>query len=136
VRCKDTKKGQVTRGRGHGKRKKFHWVYYGKKRTPQEKKKLSLKKDHRNAFGQNNKASRKAIPKRKRAVNKAYRKTVKQKIQIDSEMKENDLVAVDDKIKNVKRKFWKKRPDESLEKILKRKGKILCCFSRAFFGER
>ena len=95
-----------------------------KKRTPQEKKKLSLKKDRRNSFGENNKSSRKAIPKRKRAVNKSYRKTVKQTIQVDAEMKEIDLIIVDEKIKNVKRKFWKKHPDESLEEALKRKGKI------------
>lgn len=34
-------------------------------RTPQEKKSLSLKRDRRNAYGQNDKASRKAIPLRK-----------------------------------------------------------------------
>lgn len=41
--------------------------------TPQQKKALSYEHDRRNAYGQNAKASRSAIPKRKAAARRAYR---------------------------------------------------------------
>ncbi len=43
------------------------------RQSPQEKKQLSYEQDRRNVYGENDKSSRKAIPFRKRAVNKANR---------------------------------------------------------------
>lgn len=42
-------------------------------KTPQEKKRLSLKRDRRNWFGENDKASRKAIRRNKARVNRVNR---------------------------------------------------------------
>ncbi len=44
-----------------------------RRRSPQEKKALSYAKDRRNDFGENDKASRRVVPLRKRAVNRANR---------------------------------------------------------------
>lgn len=89
-------------------------------RTPQEKKKLSYEKDCRNDYGENSKASIKGIQKRKRDVNKSYRRSINQTIQ-----NSNNSVSeiLEDEIKNVKRKFWKKYPDTPLGKYLKKKRK-------------
>lgn len=46
--------------------------------TPQQKKTLSYERDRRNAYGQNAKASRSAIPRRKAAARRAYRHTANQ----------------------------------------------------------
>jgi DNA adenine methylase len=48
------------------------------KLTPQEKKQLSYAHDRRNVYGQNSKASRRAIPRKKRKKNRAYRKATNQ----------------------------------------------------------
>lgn len=47
-----------------------------KEKTPQEKKALSYAKDRRNSYRENDKASRRLIPKRKAGVNRVYRRTV------------------------------------------------------------
>ena len=44
-----------------------------RRRTPQEKKQISLEKDRRNVYGEHDKASRKAIPAAKARVNRANR---------------------------------------------------------------
>jgi hypothetical protein len=46
--------------------------------TPQTKKALSYERDRRNAYGQNAKASRKAIPRRKASARRAYRHAANQ----------------------------------------------------------
>jgi hypothetical protein len=42
-------------------------------KPPQEKKRLSLKKDHRNTYGENDKSSRKNIPRSKAMSHRAVR---------------------------------------------------------------
>ncbi|MFE2009824.1 hypothetical protein [Streptomyces sp. NPDC059491] len=44
------------------------------RRTPQEKKRLSYLKDHRNNYGENDKSSRKSIRRNKRFPNSANRR--------------------------------------------------------------
>ena len=44
-------------------------------KSPQEKKRLSLAKDRRNAYGENDKASRKNIPRNKALSRRAVRRT-------------------------------------------------------------
>jgi len=46
-------------------------------RTPQEKKSLSLTRDRRNTYGNNDKAARKAIPRFKAATHRGLRRSVK-----------------------------------------------------------
>lgn len=92
-------------------------------RSPQEKKILSYKKDRRNDYGENSKASRKAIPFRKRWVNQTFRSTVKQKIFLFELSNELSAEKIDDDIKNIKRKYWKKLSDTQLGLFLRRKDK-------------
>lgn len=49
----------------------------GEPKSPQEKKRLSLKKDRRNTYGENDKASRKNIPRSKAKSHRAVRHTAK-----------------------------------------------------------
>lgn len=50
----------------------------GRRQSPQEAKRLSLAHDRRNSYGENDKASRKAIPRFKAASNRSGRHGVKQ----------------------------------------------------------
>lgn len=94
------------------------------KKTPQEKKKLSYEKDRRNDYGENNKSSRKAIKKRKSWVNQTYRRSIKQTIKTTVTLADEEIENIDPKIKEVKRKDWKKIPDKPLGEYLKEKGKL------------
>ena len=92
-------------------------------KTPQEKKRLSYEKDRRNNYGENDKASRKAIKKRKSWVNQSFRRTTKQTLK-HSLNADDEFENVDSKIKEVKKKEWKKVPDIPLKEHLKKKGKL------------
>jgi hypothetical protein len=83
--------------------------------TPQQKKALSLKKDCRNTYGQNDKASRKHIPRRKQRGNQLFRRMSRQVIrQGVLEMEE-----LDEAVGAVARKGWKKEPDQPLGEVLR-----------------
>jgi hypothetical protein len=92
------------------------------RRTPQEKKALSYVKDRRNAYGENDKSSRKAIPFRKRWVNKTNRHAYNQVLQL-AEGRRDEFVesVVDDRVHGRRRKRWAKWPDESLGERLARR---------------
>ena len=82
--------------------------------TPQEKKRLSLKKDCRNTYGENDKSSRKSIRLRKRSVNRSYRREVRQVIDF------SDEEGIQSETQSVQRKNWKKCSDMPLgEKMLR-----------------
>ena len=92
------------------------------RRSPQEKKALSYARDRRNAFGQNDKASRKAIPLRKRLVNRANRHAARQQLSeaagpVASERAER----VEERVQGTKPKTWRKWPDQPLGQILEQK---------------
>jgi hypothetical protein len=53
------------------------------KLTPQEKKRLSYQRDGRNTYGENDKASRKAIPLRKRLRARAVRRKTREQLPAD-----------------------------------------------------
>lgn len=93
-----------------------------KAKTPQEKKALSYAKDRRNDYGANDKASRKSIPKRKAAVNRAYRHKVETELK-HVRVVENieDTSAIDDAVRSVKKSNWKKWPDAPLGEVVERK---------------
>jgi len=88
--------------------------------TPQEKKALSYEKDRRNTYGQNDKASRNSIPKRKAEVNRAYRKGISDALKvvpgpIDLERAEE----VEQIARSAKRNDWRKSPDRPLGEVVK-----------------
>ena len=95
-----------------------------KKRTPQEKKRLSYLKDTRNNYGENDKASRKTIPFRKALVNRTYRKAVNQVMKNLTIISEIEIEKTSNKTKEVRRKNWKKHPDKPLGIYLKDKAKF------------
>jgi hypothetical protein len=82
-------------------------------KTPQAKKRLSLLKDCRNTYGENNKSSRTSIRWRKSWVNRTYRRDVKQSLGADID---NDTIV--DRVIRTDRPEWKKHPDSPLGKIL------------------
>lgn len=72
-----------------------------KRLTPHQKKALSYARDCRNDFGQNDKASRKAIPRNKATEHRAARRVAKARLRHDPE---NAPLRV-------KRGWWRKFPD-------------------------
>ena len=89
------------------------------RRTPQEKKALSYEKDRRNDYGENDKASRKAIPLRKRLVNRANRHDARRLLdaatgQADSERAD----AAEQSALGKRPKRWKKQADKPLADYL------------------
>jgi hypothetical protein len=85
-------------------------------KTPQTKKRLSLLKDCRNTYGENDKSSRTSIRWRKSWVNRTYRRDVKQSLGAGED--EGDVDALVDRADRLDRAQWKKCPDMPLGKIL------------------
>ncbi len=78
-----------------------------RKRSPQEKKILSYARDRRNVYGENDKASRKNIPRSKAMGARAYRSEVKQAMREAGD--EADIAAAE-----VSRRRFAKDPDVAL----------------------
>jgi len=83
--------------------------------SPQEKKRLSYERDRVNTYGQNDKASRKVIRKRKASLSRTDRRIATQKLKQvahakgdDSRMR-NDLAI--STLKTMPRRSWQKIPD-------------------------
>jgi hypothetical protein len=96
------------------------------KRTPQEKKKLSLELDRRNAYGNNRKAARKCIPKSKQLGNRSARHAADVPLALAvGPFDEGIAEAVDNETKcaQIARKGtrFSKWPDKPLGEILKKK---------------
>ena len=81
--------------------------------TPQEKKILSYAKDCRNTYGENDKSSRKAIPRRKQQQRQNERRVLKANLKKSVEGSE-ELV-----IERPKLGMWRKVSDEPLASRLK-----------------
>lgn len=92
-----------------------------KERTPQEKKFLSYTKDRRNSYGENDKSSRKAIKFRKAWVNQTFRSAMKHIVKSPIEAEDSAFDHVEDKAKELKRKSWKKSPDQPLGEYIEQK---------------
>jgi hypothetical protein len=89
-------------------------------RTPQQKKRLSLAKDRRNAYGESPHGARKAIPRRKRLRVRKERHAAK----VPLAAVDDDALAVDLAAARAERKrkaSWKKVPDQALGEVLERK---------------
>ena len=90
-----------------------------RRRTPQEKKQLSLLNDRRNGYGENLKASRKNIPRNKAFVNRANRHADRQALVIATGSSDPDLgEQADLTVRGRRRKVWRKWPDVSLGQVL------------------
>ncbi len=90
-------------------------MYNAIMKTPHEKKTQSLARDRRNTFGQNDKASRKLIPRRKRWVNRTFRHQWKLALGTSAA----SLDEIHERISATKRPRWTKQPDRPLEDILR-----------------
>lgn len=92
-----------------------------RKLTPQEKKQLSYERDRRNAYGENDKGSRKTIPLRKRIVARSYRRSTKQQLPHGLVVAPtDDLDAAEARVRSVRRSNWKKWPDIPLGEFIAR----------------
>jgi hypothetical protein len=80
-------------------------------RSPQEKKALSLTKDRRNRYGENDKGSRKTIPAAKARSHRVVRRTDKQAL-ADSE------AAMETVAPTLRKPDWKKTPDTPLGEVI------------------
>ena len=92
-------------------------------RPPQEKQVLSYAKDRRNSYGENDKASRKNIPRAEARVNRANRRGDTVALAGATGVPDQTLdAAVGDAVQGRPRKVWRKVPDESLGRRLARRG--------------
>ena len=93
-----------------------------RKKTPQEKKRLSYEKDRRNCYGESPHGARKSIPKRKRLRNRANRKYQEQQLAITS-LKLNDDLAeqIESRLYQKVPKDWSKVADAPLKKMIEQK---------------
>jgi len=93
-----------------------------RKKTPQEKKRLSYEKDRRNCYGESPHGARKSIPKRKRLRNRANRKYQEQQLAISS-LKLNDGLAeqIESRLYQKAPKVWSKVADAPLKKMIEHK---------------
>jgi hypothetical protein len=95
-------------------------------KSPQEKKAASLAHDGRNIYGENDKASRKLIPKEKQHSHQAFRRQARQPLaRISTALPEDELVSaesltIESEIRN-RRNAFKKKPDAPLGHVLSAK---------------
>lgn len=105
-------------------RRKLHNNQMDKKprKSPQQKKVLSLKRDCRSTYGENAKAARKSIPLRKAIENRRVRHENNQALAQADRLDEAELDLVESSARqNVARVGgWKKAPDEPLEVVIER----------------
>ncbi len=92
-------------------------------KSPQEKKRLSLQKDRRNTYGENDKGSRKAIPRAKAKSRRAVRKTAKDDLHklISAADAEADAMESTLSTPRLQKGAWRKSPDTPLGEVVKRK---------------
>lgn len=91
-------------------------------KSPQEKKVLSYAKDRRNGYGENAKASRKAIPRRKALENRGNRRKVVQALSEIDRLDDASVAIVESSARHEIERVggWKKEPDIPLATHLKR----------------
>ncbi|NEX92948.1 hypothetical protein [Caulobacter sp. 17J65-9] len=92
-------------------------------RSPQEKKALSYAKDRRNTYGQNDKASRKAIPLRKAKAARADRHGARQDLEHLAAASEAAADVIESSLRQdtAGRRRWQKGPDEPLGTVVQNK---------------
>jgi len=95
-------------------------------KSPKEKKRLSLKRDRRNRYGENNKSSRKSIRKSKQGTHMRERRAVSETLRhLDGTVSESDASEAEfiAKIRTmaIHRRGFKKVPDTPLGEVLAKK---------------
>jgi len=95
---------------------------------PEEKKRLSLKRDRRNIFGENSKASRKNISKGKQRRQMNERRKIAQVLgklsgPVDEDAASNAELRVKLTITHSKNRGFEKMPDKPLGEVIQRKMK-------------
>ena len=87
-----------------------------KQRSPQEKKAFSYANDRRNIYGENDKASRKAIPARKAGENRKVRRKARQSVEMLDNADEGTAEVVESSLRHDSERVggWKKSPDAPL----------------------
>jgi hypothetical protein len=93
---------------------------------PKEKKRVSLKRDRRNIFGENSKASRKNIPKGKQRRQMNERRRIAQVLgkltgPVDEDVASDAELRVKLTITNSKNRGFEKMPDKPLGEVIQRK---------------
>jgi hypothetical protein len=95
-----------------------------RKRSPQEKKKLSYERDRRNVYGNSPQAARKAIPLRKALRNRANRHLANQEVSLQTPMPSESVGEGIEAQLNLKApKEWKKDPDAPLGEVIAQKSR-------------
>ena len=85
------------------------------RKTPQQKKALSYRKDRRNCYGENDKSSRKNIPRARARKQRAYRHKVAQALHVVPGVAvPRELEQIETNVSSLRRRTWKKVPDEPL----------------------
>jgi hypothetical protein len=98
------------------------WLKIMRKKTPQEKKQLSYKKDRRNCYGESPHGARKSIPRRKKLRNRANRKYQEQQLTITGRKLDDDLAEqIETRLYQKAPKVWNKVADDPLKKTVERK---------------
>ena len=93
-----------------------------KPKTPQDKKRESYAKDRRNTYGENAKASRKNIPRRKAIASRAARRLARQALAETASRGDATIAdAAEARLIRKRRLAWVKQPDQPLGAVLMRK---------------
>jgi hypothetical protein len=91
-------------------------------KSPQEKKRESYAKDRRNVYGENAKASRKGIPRKKRQQSRAERRVANAPVVVGKDLDFDRADANDAKLAKKRKEVWRlKMPDLPLGEVLARK---------------
>ena len=87
-----------------------------KQRSPQEKKALSYAKDRRNAYGENDKASRKLIPLRKEQESRQNRRKLGQELSTLPRQDDDSAALIESSARHDIHRVggWRKGPDRTL----------------------
>ncbi|MEV4124415.1 hypothetical protein [Nocardia sp. NPDC049707] len=94
------------------------------RRSPQEKKQLSYAKDRRNAYGENDKASRKNLPRKRARVHRANRHRAHQDLLAATGLVDTETSDVAElRLRGRRPKEFRKQPDLSLGEYLRRKSR-------------
>jgi len=99
-----------------------------KAKSPQQKKQLSLERDRRSIYGENDKAGRKLVPRRKQLSRMAQRRGVAQILSgVRGDINEETGDSIESQVQattgGFNLKAFRKRPDIPLNEFLARTGK-------------
>lgn len=94
-----------------------------RKKSPQEKKALSLERDRRNRYGENDKAARKAVPRRKALENRRSRHKSAQALNGVDRLDEAARDVVESSARHAVERVggWIKVPDRPLGEVVRAK---------------